>query len=174
MLVLLLYNAVGYFLVFHVRQQIAQQEFEDFINNGNYSDEDLTLFKIPIQEYYESTGKDFHRVAGDLEYNGKFYEKVKERLQNDTIYIYCLNNEKEEELLAQLSDHIQTHLVDSKNKQSKPEKSAIDLLKEYLPKTSITMLPVSFSILTSEENNRPNLLFRSTDLSIPTPPPKVS
>jgi hypothetical protein len=174
MLVLLLYNAVGYFLVFHIRHQIAQKEFEDYINSGNYSDKDLSLFKVPIQQYYENSGKDFNRVEGDFEYNGKFYERVKERLQNDTIYIYCLNNEKEEELLAQLSDHIQTHLVDSKNKQNKPEKPFNDLLKEYLPRIETVVPEVNFSISLLAHINLRVLQIHSRDLTIPTPPPKYS
>jgi hypothetical protein len=175
MLVLLLYNAVGYFLVFHIRHQIAEKEFTDYINSGDYSDEDLSLFKVPLQQYYEGSGKDFNRVEGDFEYNGKFYEKVKERLINDTIYIYCLNNEKEEQLFAQLSDHIQTHLVDSKTgKQNKKEASFKDLLKEYLPKSSIVLQGNTFTLLSSKKYNSPDLLFSSSDLSIPSPPPKIS
>jgi hypothetical protein len=174
MLLLLLYNSVGYYFVFRIQHQKAEKEFQDYINSSIISDEDLTLFKISVVEYASKAGRDFDRVEGDFEQNGKFFEIVKQRLENDTVYVYCINNEKEEALYAQLSDHINTHIVDGKPvKNNKSEKSYKNLLREYLPKAFEVCIDNKSFILISNSKFAYNKTLISAYLSISNPPPEI-
>jgi hypothetical protein len=174
MLTLLLYNAVGYYFVFQYQHQKAEEEFQEYLSSSIISDDDLTIFKVPVEEYAAKQTNGFDRVEGDFEQNGKFYEIVKQRLENDTIFIYCLNNEKEEALYAQLTDHINTHIVDGKTtKNKKSEVSSNSLLKEYLPKTASAF--VCFRGHTIQKRNFAyNKTFTSLDFPVTVPPPKIS
>ena len=174
MLLLLLYNSVGYYFVFRIQHQKAEKEFQEYISSTIISEEELTLFKIPVTEYAARGASDFDRVEGDFEQNGKFFEIVKQRLQNDTVFVYCINNEKEEALYAQLSDHINTHIVDGKPvKNNKSEKSYKNLLKEYLPKTYEVCIDNTSFVVISNSNFAYNKTLISAYLPIFNPPPEI-
>jgi hypothetical protein len=173
MLTLLLYNAVGYYFVFHYQHQKAEEEFAEYISSSIISDKDLTVFKFPIDEYALKETPGFDRVEGDFEQGGKFYEIVKQRLENDTIFIYCLNNEKEEVLYSQLTDHINTHILGGKpGKNKKSDKSFDNLLKEYLPKSSATF-SCSRDHVILQNNFAYNKTFTSLDYPVIVPPPRI-
>lgn len=174
LLVLLGYNSIGYYFYFLLQQNLAQKEISNYINSGSYLEEELTLFKVPLNSYYEQSAKDFNRVEGDFEYNGKFYERVKERVENDTIYIYCINDEKQEQLYNQLANHVNDNILSGKSASNKSTKIFKDLIKEYLRKTP--QLPVKEMYLLSlveYEVNR-NVFLQNFYNKIPTPPPELS
>jgi hypothetical protein len=174
MLSLLLYNAVGYYFVFRYQHRQAEEEFQEYITSSVISEEDLTLFKIPVEEYAAKQTTNFDRVEGDYEQDGKFYEIIKQKLENDTIFIYCLNNEKEEALFAQLNDHINTHIVDGKTgKNKKPHNNAKNLLKEYLPKSSPSFVCLRYYAI-GERNIAYDKTFAVVDIQIAVPPPKLT
>jgi hypothetical protein len=173
MLALLLYNAVGYYFVFQYQHQKAEEEFQEYLSSSVISDDDLTIFKVSVEEYATKQTNGFDRVEGDFEQNGKFYEVVKQRLENDTIFIYCLNNEKEEALYAQLTDHINTHIVDGKGgKTKKSEKSANSLLKEYLPKTSYVFVCSRHHTIL-KRNFVYSKIFTALNFPVTVPPPEI-
>lgn len=172
MFTLLLYNAVGYYFVFKYQHQKAEEEFQMLLSSATISDEDLTLIKLPIDEYASKEFDGFDRVEGDFEHGGKFYEVVKQRLENDTIYIYCLNNEKEEELYKRLTDHINTHIVDGKtSKNKKSDKPTNNLIKEYLRKGSVALICIREQIII-EGNFAYNKTLTSADQPTSVPPPE--
>ena len=174
MLLLLLYNSVGYYFVFRIQHQKAEEDFQEYINSAIISEEELTLFKIPVVEYASKGGRDFDRVEGDFEQNGKFFEIVKQKLENDTVYVYCINNEREEALYAQLSDHINTHIIDGKpTKNNKSEKTYKNLLKEYLPKTNGLVFHNQPYLLIDNCNFAYNKTLVSVYLPISNPPPEI-
>ena len=81
MLVLIGYNSIGFYFVFKFQHQKAEQEFTEYINEGSYSENDLTLFKVPVQQYSEASQLDFNRVEGDFQQNGKFYEIIRQTIE---------------------------------------------------------------------------------------------
>lgn len=173
LLVLLLYNMLGYQVLFYVRTQALQQEITSTIDKGQIDESELLVFKVPVPVYHQ-VDKGFERVEGSLEWEGRFYEKVKSKLENDTIHIYCLPNEQKRVLVDKLNDHIQTHVVDLKTpKPSKPEKPLPTLLKEYLPQSSIE-LPFFRSQLASIAPRPYLIYFSAPSLSLSTPPPEMA
>ncbi len=172
LLVLLLYNMLGYQVLFYVRTQALEKEITSTIDQGQIDESKLIVFKVPVPVYHQ-VDKGFERVEGSLEWEGRFYEKVKSKLENDTIHIYCLPNEQKQVLVDKLNDHTQTHVVDLKTpKPSKPEKPLPTLLKEYLPQ-SYGQLPIRDGHLADVAAQKPYLIhFLSPVLRLPTPPPR--
>lgn len=173
MLVLLVYNFLGYYVVFYFEHRDVREEFAEYINLRQYQEQDLKLFKVPISVYLEKTSSDFSRVEGDFEYNGRFYEVVKQSIQNDTLYTYCLNNEKEEQLLAQLYDHIANNGLDTKNSKSGKSNPLKNLLKEYIQKNYSNMAAVLVGSINTQNNTQYFFNLPYIYLSIPNPPPEL-
>ncbi len=169
---LLLYNLLGYQLLFYWRSQALEREISNTIDRGAVDESQLLVFKVPVPVYHQ-TDKDFERAEGSFEYEGHYYEMVKWKLQNDTIYTYCLRNEQKRVLVDKLSDHVQTHVTDLKSpKPSKPEKPLPTLLKEYLPQ-SVIELPALEGRLAAMGATPYQVHFSAPSLSLSTPPPKT-
>ena len=170
---LLLYNLVGYQLLFYWRTQALEQEISTTIDQGEVDESQLLVFKVPVPVYYQ-TDKDFQRAEGSFEYEGHYYEMVKWKLENDTIYTYCLRNEQKRVLVDRLNDHIQTHVTDfESSKPSKPEKPLPSLLKEYLPQPLVE-LPAPESSLAALGATPYLVYFSAPSLSLSTPPPETA
>ncbi len=170
---LLLYNLVGYQLLFYWRTQALEQKISSTIDQGKVDESQLLVFKVPVPVYHQ-TDKDFQRAEGSFEYEGHYYEMVKWKLENDTIYTYCLRNEQKRVLVDKLNDHIQTHVTDFKSpKPSKPEKPLPSLLKEYLSQ-SLIELPAPEGRLAAMGTTLYRIHFSAPALSLSTPPPETA
>ncbi len=169
-----LYNMLGYQVLFYFRTQAIEHEINRTIDQGAVDESQLRVFKVPVPLYHQ-TDQGFERVNGSLEHEGRFYEMVKRKLENDTIYIYCLRNEQKRELVSKLNDHVQTHVVDfESHKPAKPEKPLPALLKEYLPHVQERLLRPE-GLPTGATAGKPYLIhFSPLSLPSPTPPPEYA
>ncbi len=169
-----LYNMLGYQVIFYFRTQAIEQEINRTIDQGAVDESQLRVFKVPVPVYHQ-TDQGFERVNGSLEYEGRFYEMVKRKLENDTIYIYCLRNEQKRELVSKLNDHVQMHVANLEgHKPAKPEKPLPALLKEYLPHVQ-GQLPRPEGRPAGTPEGKPYLVHFSTlSLPFPTPPPEYA
>jgi hypothetical protein len=163
---------LGYQLLFYFRAQAIDQAITRSIDKGEINESQLLVFKVPVPVYHQ-IDKGFERVEGSFEFEGRFYEMVKRKLEKDTIYTYCLPNEQKRVLVDKLNDHIQTHVVDFESpKPIKPEKPLPALLKEYLTHAH-GQLPPQEGRLAAAVGPIPYLLqFSSPVLQLPSPPPK--
>jgi hypothetical protein len=131
LLLLFLYNFIGYFPVFEIMQQKIKADVEKEIKT-NLRNRKLEVLRIP-RSVYQNPGKNFHRVnEHEISWNGNLYDIVKQEVSSDTIIIYAVHDKAEENLFSML-DHQIKNYVDSnkplKNKGSgKPVKNSI---KEY-------------------------------------------
>ena len=166
---------LGYYAVFYVQQKIIKQEIVQVIEKEALSDKDLIVFSIPITLPYQSD-RDYERVEGDFEYEGRYYEMVKKRLKNDTLYVYCINNLAQERLKANLSKHTAAHissLAGSENR-STTEKIIKQAIKDYFSKASemLAAKPHYVAFIEATSYYLPHIT--SFDLRVPSPPPKLS
>ena len=73
-------------------------KLESQIDNGNYNKEQLIEMKVPLLvPYYSSTMK-YERYYGEFELDGRYYNYVMRKVQNDTVYLLCLANNVKTEL----------------------------------------------------------------------------
>ncbi|MCC6287526.1 MAG: hypothetical protein IT249_06550 [Chitinophagaceae bacterium] len=103
------FNLAGYTLLFGFLQQQNTKTTLAQIENGQYSDKDLILVKVPMVIPYSTNWKDYERYDGEIEWGGVHYNYVKRKLQNDTLYVLCLPNTVQTNLhkaQKQYADHV--------------------------------------------------------------------
>jgi hypothetical protein len=111
LLALLLYHTIGYFLFFQLRHSHIRKELRQVIETKTHPEQDWVVIAVPITLYHQ-LDRDFEIAEGEFSYQGKVYEKAMQRVRNDTLFVYCVNNRKQEKVKADLSEHLKTHVAD--------------------------------------------------------------
>ena len=94
LLILLLFNFVGYRLFFSVLQQKANNTIISKIDKDNYSDADLITLTVPLSMPYLNDSKDFERKDGEITVNSKIYHYVKQKISQGNLILMCLPDEQ--------------------------------------------------------------------------------
>ena len=103
-LLVFLFNVGGYYFVFVGLRHSANKALTIKLNNDHYTEEETFLFKMPLTLAYQINQTDFERVEGAFEHNGEFYKLVKQKLANDTLYVVCIRDHKEKQLVSAMAD----------------------------------------------------------------------
>ena len=69
------------------------------------------VISVPIALPYPLQQQEYQRVNGEFEYQGEYYSMVKQRLENDTLFMVCIKNHQEKKLVSALNEY--TNLVNS-------------------------------------------------------------
>lgn len=171
LLILFLFNTLGYYLIFFISQDQYRANRFEFLKNLA-AEENATVLKFSIKD---KAKKPYRRVKdGEIVFEGKLYDIAKEEIKNDSIYFFVYQDEEEEEMLAELEEHIETHATE--NAQNKlPEKGAKpdvlkNLIKDYFPSgLGIVFYPQSFDFKFGEIPD----FHLSAIISTPDNPPEV-
>jgi hypothetical protein len=97
LLVLFLFNVLGYYGVFVGLQFANEREMKALFDDTNFLPEEEITIKVPITIPYATDSREFSRVDGEFEHDGEVYRMVKQRYIGDTLYMVCVkdNNSKE-------------------------------------------------------------------------------
>ena len=172
MLLVFCFNVGGYYIVFWVLQHQYNIKIASIIDSGSYEEEETIEIKIPISLPYSSP-RDFERISGKLEYNGEFYELIKQKLESDTLYVICLKNHDEKRLVSTMNDYVKLS-NDLPGAEQKAYNFLGKLLKEYKTESRTTFVEASSWRLSSRIFTTFYLAdFRPFSEDIPSPPPKA-
>ena len=83
----------------------AQKDLLVRLDADNYSSNDLVVFSVPISLPYPLQQQGFERVDGQFEYQGEYYNLVKQRLENDTLFMVCIKDHKQKKLVNVLHEY---------------------------------------------------------------------
>jgi len=161
-----LFNSVGIVVIFFHQKSLLKREFKLLIKNKR------TLSDLEIIKITKTNLSSLHFTnadSGEFRFNGKMFDVVKlVRTQQHYIF-YCINDEKEEQLLSSFSKNVES-LVDLKDSFKKNLNKLIRLytLDFFQEMTEKNILPTHL-LLTSIEKN--NLL--SVTQEIEPPPPRL-
>ncbi|MEI6683571.1 MAG: hypothetical protein WCO44_13125 [Bacteroidota bacterium] len=98
-LILFLVNTIGCFIAFRFNQYRIQQEMVARIRCGTFQ-ENIVILKI----LHPERESQFRRIKdSEFSYFGRMYDLVAERKNGDTTLFYCLQDTREDELLADYS-----------------------------------------------------------------------
>lgn len=106
LLLLFIFNTVGYRLFISYLQNKADVTLTARLDDGRYNSKDLFIVKVPINLPYQTNWKEFERVDGEINYNGKVFKYVKRKLFNDTMILVCIQNGAKEKLVQQANDYL--------------------------------------------------------------------
>ena len=169
LLLVFLFNVVGYYPVFWGLKYRARMEMNQRLDDENYNTEETVTIKIPLTVPYNTFGQDYERMTGSFEHHGEFFNLIKQKLEKDTLYIVCIKDHKEKQLHAAMTDFIKLS-TDIPTSSQQTLKLLSGLIKDYLAATPTALtqnrqgLSLAFAIA-------PNLDLPSNELPVPTPPP---
>jgi len=98
LLLLLLFNFIGYRLLFYALQQNAEKNIVARIDREDYSDADLITLTVPLSMPYLQDSKDFERKDGEITINGKIYHYVKQKISQGNLVLLCLPDDQKTHL----------------------------------------------------------------------------
>lgn len=107
LLVLFLFNVGGYYFVFWGLRKQVSFELTQQLDKGIYREAETVELKMSIPIPYVGTSDEFSRIKGKFEYNGNFYHLIKQKLENDTLYVVCIPDMKEKNLVSTMTDYAQ-------------------------------------------------------------------
>jgi hypothetical protein len=103
-------------------------------DKNQYTDDELTEIKMPLHMPYITNSAGYERVDGAVEINGTYYNYVKRKVSNDTLYLMCLPNNDKTKLYSARNDYankVQNAPVNGKSTDASIKKCL--LASEYNP-----------------------------------------
>jgi len=167
------FNIGGYYLAFKALQVTAHQVLIEKINNEEYSEELTVELKVPLALPYSTTpSSEYKRVNGRFEYEGDVYKLVKQRLQNDTLYVVCIKDHEEKKLINDFKEYAQKAQDTGSNSKKESGTSSKQIIKDYFGNG--IQLPNDRWIVSTAKYFFANSAKQVTLLrDVPTPPPQA-
>ncbi|MEJ1240051.1 hypothetical protein WBG78_18065 [Chryseolinea sp. T2] len=172
LLAVFLFQLVGYYFVYFGLSIQANKSLISRIDAHDYSvDQTLTL-KIPFTLPYWTDKEQFERVDGDFEYQGQFYKLVKQKLENDTLYVVCIKNQDKKQLFDSLTEYIKFS-----SDQPATSKQALkiwgSIVKDYIPNELTALTHCGGWSITNDFARDDFSLFASPLTFVISPPPEA-
>ena len=166
LLIIFLFNTIGYFVVFKISQNQIRKEVKREIKM-RLNDSDLHTIVFNKNEL-----RTINWVKTDKEFfhNKELYDIVRTSETETTITYYCINDKQEEQLFASLDEHINKHLANHKSSK-KNNLKLIDNNYKILHSSSLTL--TNFYTIINHQTAYKTMLV-STDSALSTPPPDFS
>jgi hypothetical protein len=166
-IILMLFNSMGYFVVFKTIQYSVKREIKRKIKNQLAASE-LCLIKVAGNDKTRQAEMQWMEER-EFRFQGMMYDVVRTCTQNDTVYFYCINDRQEEQLFARL-DHLVKHQTESGPVSRHNSKLIKYIVREAIPESTEIKKPgVRPSVLFAAE-----IFFKGNDMAdVPSPPPKA-
>lgn len=142
------------------------------LDADNYKSGDLTILAIPLSLPYPVQQTAYERVDGDFEYQGEYYKLVKQKIENDTLFVACIKDSSEKKISIALFEYAK--VANDLPVQSKQTYNLLAKLgKGFSPVPSFTLTEdYSIALAANFAEKTFNLLLKS--YPVESPPPKVS
>ncbi len=144
MLVNLLFNSFGYRILGYLLEQRANRISEVQLDNNHYKESDLIEIKIPFKLPYSTEWKEFERINGEIEINGKYYKYVKRKVIVDSLVLLCLPDHQKARLESAHGRFFELVHGLKLPHQKKSESTSVfkTLISEFITKENDWNLPV--------------------------------
>lgn len=96
MILVILFNAEGYFIVYELNQCLLKKEMLSLLEHGCFS-RSITLISI----YDPAHDPSFKRTqAREIEYHGNMYDVARESRSGNITTFFCIHDKQEDQLIA--------------------------------------------------------------------------
>ncbi len=164
----ILFNIFGYYFVFRCDQIHVKREMKGMISTGSFQDHTIDVFLIN-----PATDRDFKMLdKEEFCYQGKMYDVISSKASGTSIIFRCINDTKEEQLLASYDKY--SRLISG---MSLPERSRntqamlYHIIKQALVNKYSIHTPTVYSVILFFE---PDSKIKSIILIPSAPPPKFA
>lgn len=129
---LILLNIGGYHALFIVIQKNSSEILTQKLDDHSYNPDESFLVKMPLRLPYALNSRDFERVDGKFEFEGKTYRLVKQKMSDDTLHVVLLEDRIDNYINKVKTDFAKS-LTDQPLSNSKSAGSKIftQLIKDY-------------------------------------------
>ena len=98
MLLLFLFNLGGYYMVFSLLQEQAGRQLSERLELDQVSDKEILEVKVPLNLPYPITSTGFERVEGVVKSGDRYYQLLKQKIENDTLTLVLVKDHKSNHL----------------------------------------------------------------------------
>ncbi len=170
-LVIFLFNVGGYHLIFLALKIQAKNDLLHRLDADAYSSEEVVILTLPITLPYSIHSPEYERAMGEVEHHGEFYHLVKQKVENDTLFMICVKDQEQTRLQSSMEEY--TSLTQALPANTKQNLSLLDyLFKDFITTASITptagWIPKYDILFQSKE-----FPINQRSLSIDSPPPEL-
>jgi hypothetical protein len=170
LILLLLFNALGFYGLLQGLRYKTTQDLVKRLDNHRYSEDETILLKIPVAVPYQIDSEDYERVDGEFEHEGEFYRLVKQKYQNDTLFMVCIKDHTTKRIEQAVADYVKTFT--DKPVDAKHNGKVINIfIKDFLP-SHITIKSISTGWHSEFVFGRKTPGLTDLDQSIISPPPR--
>jgi hypothetical protein len=170
LILLLLFNALGFYGLLQGLRYKSALDLVNRLDNDQYAREETITIKVPFTMPYQLNTKGYERVDGEIEYDGKFYRLVEQKLENDTLSIVCIRDLAASRIHEALEGYVKTLAPEPVNAKN-TSKASINFIKDFLPTSiSVSHLSDGWNYSVSPQPQADHFFNRS--LVIITPPPR--
>lgn len=148
-LLILAFNFCGYRWLLSYMEEKATVRLEQKLDAGDYDESQLVEVKIPAKLLYHSNQTEYETFYGETEWNGEYYQYVKRKLSNDTLYLLCIAHTEKNKIQAVKTDFFKfVNDIPARGGQQKSEQPSFVklLMSEFLQNNNTP----DFSVLKSE------------------------
>ena len=140
LLLLVLFQAEAYLVIFEIQQYQVRREIKQRIKAGVPEDE-LVLLEIPAA-LEENPGATFQRINGhEFRYQGTMYDVIRQERCGKVTRYYCINDEKETRLFANLDNLVHRQMDrDSRRREQRRDLQRLLSLIYYHCDTDFRLL----------------------------------
>jgi len=156
---------MGYYIVFRVRQMELKSEVQQYLKS-HIDDRNVTRLQFPLHSGKICDERFKWEDEGEFEFEGSMYDVINSRSDGNSITIYCLEDDKENELLKSFAD-MQGQQDSNKGKSESFFQFFASL---YIIPQQTEVVPIHITNLVYYRNYNSFLLHRSSEII--TPPPQ--
>ena len=137
-----------------------------------YSSDDVVVLSIPVSLPYPIHEASYERANGEVQYGGEFYLLIKQKIENDTLFMVCVKDRHQKHL--QKTMHEYTNLANSLPASSKHTLELLGKFFKDFTGASFIIPSVTLTLQYNLEYGAGDSAIIHQILSIDSPPPELS
>jgi hypothetical protein len=149
----------------------AKQDLLNRLDADAYSTEDVVILTLPIALPYPVHNPGYERADGEIKYGGEYYQLVKQKVENDTLFMVCVRDHEQKHLdntiyeYANLSNNLPAATGDAADLMAK-------LFKDY---TFLSSIDLSTNLVLQYDLTFANIspVVSQHAFSVDSPPPEL-
>jgi len=157
-------------VVFWALRSQAKNDLLHRLDADSYSSEEVVVLTVPVSLPYPVRDEGYQPASGEMEYHGEYYQLVKQKIVNDTLFMVCVKDHQQKRLDRTMNEY--TNLA---NNLPASAKHTMDLMgklfKDFTSTSFITPsmdLVLQYDILFSVDD----FLIIQQVFPIDSPPPE--
>ena len=116
--------------MFHALRYQADLKTWSRLDAGQYGEDEISIVKIPMALPYPVKEGVYQAMQDNFEYDGVYYKGIKQKMENDTLFVVCVKDQCEKNLNNVMTRYEKV-ISDTPSKSKTGQSLLSKLLKEY-------------------------------------------